>query len=549
MVDFKTMMEHNLIQNIAQLEYSLFVVNNCAAGIQQRDGRYVTKYFPVSPFVIEQMLLNYGSMGCYQQGYRTNRIKWICFDFDCKDKSEPDVHTLYEECVAPFVQMLDDLEIYYLTEFSGRRGIHVWIIFSKLLTKKRGYQILCKLEKNCSALDGIRESKHWGLDRFPATESSRNNIVGKQVKFPLSYHRSGTRSYFFDGHFMLKEDTISENFLQEQLEILEKYKTNDADEVERKLAGTALDIGFEGVKYKKCRILGKIEITAEQVVEILSETAVFEKIFGRMQQGVSLPQDWTVLLGTLYPCDSNGELVKAVYNRFPNYDEKKTYRNIEKLGNRYFPATFDYLYQIYEMTLESNLDGQETSLHYLLRRLGVEQNLLIPIENLSEKKSISDIQVTVAKEKVYLKENDEVPDVSVWNELCNLKQYDLYFWKSLIQTIVSGEEINYFPKEFKIYERLETPEKKRLLVSLSAKDRVITTNLALRLCSKMKTSWNSFSYHISFTSQDHIFYYWYSSWGRFIDHIKVFTEIPFMDKPCMKQISIFRIILMICVNS
>ena len=68
-----------IIKNIAQLEYSLFVVNNYAAGIQQDDGRYITKYFPMSPFVIEQMLKRQGSMGCYQQGYKTDRIKWICF--------------------------------------------------------------------------------------------------------------------------------------------------------------------------------------------------------------------------------------------------------------------------------------------------------------------------------------------------------------------------------------------------------------------------------------------------------------------------------------
>lgn len=78
-----------IIKNIAELEYSLWVVNTCAAGIQQKDGRYITKYFPVSPFIIENMLLKNGSMGCYQQGYKTNRIKWICFDFDCNYHTFP----------------------------------------------------------------------------------------------------------------------------------------------------------------------------------------------------------------------------------------------------------------------------------------------------------------------------------------------------------------------------------------------------------------------------------------------------------------------------
>lgn len=118
-----------IIRKIAQLEYSLFVVNSYAAGIQQDDGRYITKYFPMSPFVIEQMLKRQGSMGCYQQGYKTNRIKWICFDFDCKDKVEPNVLSLYNQSIVPFTQMLDEFEINYMLEFSGR--IHTVIMIIK----------------------------------------------------------------------------------------------------------------------------------------------------------------------------------------------------------------------------------------------------------------------------------------------------------------------------------------------------------------------------------------------------------------------------------
>lgn len=526
--EVKIMRTDQLIRNIAQLEYNLFVVNNHAAGIQQNDGRYITKYFPLSPFVIEQMLLRQGSMGCYQQGYRTNRIKWICFDFDCKEKKEPDVYELYERYVEPFLHMLDAVSVRYLTEFSGRRGIHVWVIFDKILTKSLGFRIVCELEKRCKELAEISESTLWGLDRFPATDSSRNNIVGKQVKFPLSRHKSGERSFFFKGDFQKKDDVESEQFLKEQLEILEEYEPNDIEDVACKL-GIDLRAHTDIMKYKKYRIIGEIEITVERIIEILSETKVFTRIFHRMQQGLSLTQDWTVLLGTLYLCDSNAQLVKSVFQRFPNYNEQKTCNNIEKLGNRYFPATFSYLYQIYGITLESGLDGQETSLHYLLRRCGLEQNLLLQFEKLNEKTSVFDISVTVNKEKVYLKENDEVPDVSIWNNLCDLKQLDLQFYDDLIKSIINGEKTEYIPNGFKAYERIESSEKRRNLISLSAKDRVITTNLALRLCSRMKVNWKSFSYHISYISKDKIFYSWYSSWGRFLDHISVFTEIPFMD--------------------
>ena len=40
--------------------------------------------------------------------------------------------------------------------------------------------------------------KKFGLDKFPATDSAAGNKVGKQVKFPLSVHRSGGQSFIFE---------------------------------------------------------------------------------------------------------------------------------------------------------------------------------------------------------------------------------------------------------------------------------------------------------------------------------------------------------------
>ena len=517
-----------IIKKIANIEYSLWVVNTYAAGIQQADGRYVTKYFPMSPFVIENMLLRHGSMGCYQQGYKTNRIKWICFDFDCKDKMEPDLYGLYEMCVRPFTSMLDELGIQYLTEFSGRRGIHVWIIFKTVFTKEMGYRIVCELEKRCQDLAGIDFSEEWGLDRFPTTDSSRGNIVGKQVKFPLSCHTSGERSYIFNGEFQKKVDTESETFFYEQLELMEEYVPNEVDDVIKILNIDTTYSEVTRLKYRKYCLQGNIEVTSDQVINILSETRVFREIFQRMQQGISQHQDWLVILGTLYLCDSDAVLVTDVFRRFPNYDERKTFSNIEKLGTSYFPATFGYLYRIYGIIMEENINPEETGLYYLLRRCGVEQYLLQKIENVNEKKTICDIGITAKKEKNYLKENAEVADVYIWNQLCGLKKYDFLFYEELIDDIENGNRLQFAPQNFKVFNRIESEEKTRKLVALSAKERIITTNLALRLCNLVEKSWKSFSYHISYTSNEHIFYHWYSSWGRYLDHIRVFIDVPVM---------------------
>lgn len=524
------MRKEDFVHEIAKKEYEFFVVNTCAAGIQQKDGRYITKYFPLSPFVIENMLLQHGSMGCYQQGYKTNKIKWICVDFDCKNKDNPDVTKLYNQYVVPFIELLKELQISYLTEFSGRRGIHVWIVFRELFSKEIGFKILNELIKRCEVLSNINEYGEWGIDKFPATDSAKNNVVGKQVKFPLSCHKSGRRSYFFENEFQYERDTESEKFYERQFDILNKFHPNDLEIALVKLNLKDIDSEYKITKYKKYILLGSIEVTIDEIINVLSETKVYKAIFERMKLGVAESYDWTVLMGTLILCDTNAQILKELFRRYPNYDEEKTINNIEKLGNKYYPATFEYLYRIYDMILEEGIDKTETGLQYLFRRLGVEQQLLQQYENVNEKVNISDIAITVQKEKTYIKDNDEVPDVTILNEMSNLKAYDLRFYEETIQKIKEGCEINFSPTGYRIYERIESSEKSRLLISLSARDRVITTHLALFLCEKMRYTWKSYSYHVSFISRNNIFYYWYSSWGRFIDKLRVFLEIPFMER-------------------
>lgn len=65
---------NKIIEQLAQKEYELFVVNTTAVAVQGRDGNYYTEYIPVTPFLLQNMLSQKGSLGCYQQKYRTNRI-------------------------------------------------------------------------------------------------------------------------------------------------------------------------------------------------------------------------------------------------------------------------------------------------------------------------------------------------------------------------------------------------------------------------------------------------------------------------------------------
>ena len=102
---------NTIIEQLAQKEYELFVVNTTAVAVQGRDGNYYTEYIPVTPFLLQNMLSQQGSLSCYQQKYRTNRIRWICFDFDCNEKENPDIQELYSTCITPLIEKMGLTEI------------------------------------------------------------------------------------------------------------------------------------------------------------------------------------------------------------------------------------------------------------------------------------------------------------------------------------------------------------------------------------------------------------------------------------------------------
>jgi len=523
-------MDHTIIREIAEREYDLLVVNTHAAAIQHSNGYYLTKYFPVTPLTIEHMILSGGSMGCYQQTYKTGYIKWICFDFDCKEKQNPDVERLYKEAVLPLTSLMTELGINFLTEFSGRRGIHVWVVFDTIISKRLGFLILQSLIKRLQDRIGSLESEWWHLDKYPATDSSRGNVVGRQVKFPLSSHKTGGMSYFFiNGKH--QNDLIGEqSFFEQQLRILTKYETNGIEAVIE-----SLNLDLETIhkllryRFKKYRILDTIEVSTEQVRGILSRTVVFRNLFHRMMSGRAIPEDWTMLLGTLAHCDPQAKLLKSLLQEFPNYDEEKTAINLEKLKDRYYPATFGYLYRVYDLPMEPELDPEETGFHYLLQALDLQDKAMLIPALRNEYDGLFNIEDTITKERRYLLYNDEAPDISIWNQLRLFNRLDQKLLKKRIDGMAEDDSTVLTPEGFRRFIRWESEEKCRELVSLSACDRVITTNLALQLCYRLRCRWDSFSYRPMFSSRDDIFFAWYHAWGRYLRQIKAFLEVPFFD--------------------
>lgn len=517
-----------LNKEISVYLHRYFVTNTYAMAVQMKDGKYATKYLPVSEFLIEEMLNQGGSVGCYQQCYKSDMVKWICFDFDCPDKENPDLDYLYKKNVEPLQQILDEYKVNYLTEYSGRRGIHVWIIFSHLIKKDKAFQILSFFRNKL--LVQIGELCYANLDLFPATNISKGNTVGKQVKMPLSCHRAGGRSWLCERDF-IKPDLMDEvGFLAQQLDILSRYNVNDYQRVCESIGVNDEEL-IVRLKYRKYEINNDISLSIWDTIEILSETKVYAAIFQRLMQGQALRNDWLVVMGTFSPLNDGGAFVTELYSIFPNYDVKKTSINIKKYREAYYPATFEYLYQIYGIEMEKNIDKNDTGFSYLLKRKGivpkVDESNIIYNKKRDDAISIGD---TVKKEIKYVLDNDEVINISVWNDLNRIKATELFRLDKIVENLLGAEEYSFSWKPLAyVYQREESESKKRELVTLGALDRVLTTQIALILQKKLKSFWNSYSYNVSFGSREDIFYNWYSSWGEYINQIKTFMEVPFME--------------------
>ncbi|WP_286907342.1 TOTE conflict system archaeo-eukaryotic primase domain-containing protein [Clostridium sp. UBA1652] len=504
-----------MIQEIAKKLYSLFLINRYAIAVMQNDGNYYTKYFRVTENEIVTMLDKNGAIGCYQQLYKSPYLKWLCFDFDCKDKENPNIENLFQQCVLPLINYLNKKEIYFATEFSGRRGIHIWILLDKFIKKETAYKLIKKIEIE-SHLDYDKEL--YGLDEFPATASSKGNKLGKQVKLPLSVHTKGERSFFFEGDFRWIEKT--DNFLTNQYDILKKIQLNDTNKLLDNLELDDLDIR---VPFKRVKLNTHLQCSVEEIINILSQTNVYRQILERITEGNAISKDWFVMLGTLGKLEKNEEILLDLFKYSPNYSESETRKKIQEYGHKYYPATFDYLYHLYNIDIEENLNPEENGLQYLLRKIGLDYDL--DDVSYNEKVLLNDVSVTKEKEKKYLFDNDEVPVVSVYNDIIHMTQFDNYKIEEIINDIYEGKVSEIKINKYYKFIRKEDCGKERIMISLGAHDRILTTHLSLNLFYELKCNFNSFSYNPNYLSSEDIFFYWFSSWGNYIEQIRKYLEL------------------------
>lgn len=515
-------LNNELIEELSRELFNNYFYNRRYYGrqVENEFGKivYIRKRNKISATILKNMIEARKSIMSYQQVRQ--KLKWLCldidiskeyinegFDFFANEKMKNKLFNVYEKVTV----ILQEHGIHSVSEFSGNRGIHIWIFFDKEITKNVGYQIIQNIEKKLA-----RETNELGkeivIDKYPKNGLSKTNTIGLGVKVPLSYHLKSNRySYLFNDKSEVKKvEELNNIFLQRQLEIIKSIKINIAEDVIKSLDITK---EFSEEPFKRINIQATQLISLKSIIAVLSKSKIFKKLFDKPLAHLN-EKDRVVIVATLARLKTSDnqnlglDLLKEFFSSdAESYDEDLTNEKIESLKNL-FPPNIKYLEEIYNLKcLYCDEKNYENVYDLIKSELDVEVKAV--------EKNKYDLNKFIQGEVNYLKQNDEVPLTFIKDELKLLEI------TSLEQTLeeIHKEEFDYTKIKAYKFIRDESKEKSRNLYSLGARDRVISSYLAFKMTEFMygDFSVNSYAYRLNkINNNNYIFENWSKAWLDYV---------------------------------
>lgn len=413
------------MNELANKIFEYFVMNQRYFAIQ-RNGYYNAKNQYINSKTIENILNNKNSFLCYQEDY--NLIKWICFDFDVNkelidngefDKNKSDFYQELNISIQKLLDFLNKKDISYLIEFSGNRGIHIWILFENNITRQDGYIIFQSI---LDKADIQLNTKKFSLDKYPKSlYSSTNTDKGTGVKIPLSFHQKSKKYSFIIENLnnfdltKLEITNLDSDFTENQLAILNKYIKQKKDELFDKLEITEEKIVEE---YQKHNFINSDSISSNnrelnEITDKLSNCKHLKGIFIKNRPNEKERRIVVGLLGQLQ--NDNQKIGKNLLFSFFKEKEGAIESIIKQRlahADRYAPPTCSYFRDLYNEECHCELI-KETPMEFLDDFSYVTKEIFVLNEELFD-----DIKKAQIK---YSKQNDEIIPFHTIN---NLNRYD-----------------------------------------------------------------------------------------------------------------------------
>ncbi len=511
-----------MLKKLSELLYDNFVVNKRYYALQT-SGIYYAKKQPINKNTIFNVLKNKESFLCYQEDF--NKIKWICFDFDINKhliengefkKNKKNLYIELFKFINILINFLKEKDIDYLLEFSGNRGIHLWILFNGTLSRQEGYIILDQIIKQSSLK--LDDSK-FSLDKYPKSYKSTNNTdKGTGVKIPLSYHQKSKKySYLFKNFNELNIDNLyienlDKNLINIQIQLLQNYKKLSKKEIFEKLnLSNNIYEEYETKQkniYLKAKNITFNEINLEHIKAHLSNCEHLAKIF---KKNYPNEKERRIIVGLFSRLRFNGnyigkDLLFKYFMSLHNPIESIIKQRLNH-SEQFFPPTCDFFRNAYNVDCKCK-NIKQTPLEYLENFSYEDEDIFEFDENIFKDIKKAQIKYTI--------KNDEIPFIHTLNILKNIDYIDI---KEDIENFIFYD---YSVKNFYIFQR-EEKDKIRNLFALKAKDKIITTFFIKVLDNALYPFFSSRSYGYRFNSsfrQNNIFEEWLKQWNLYIGELK-----------------------------
>lgn len=513
-LSWKLMKNITSLENLANKLHELFVMNQKLYAIQVDDGSYKTAYRPIYPAVIAKMLDEKDSLLTYQEsaGY----VRWVCLDFDVKKEflSELDIHlhTLVT-VVEQACNILKDMNIDFLLEHSGNRGIHIWIIFKTEMVKSAAYNFVSYIYKKIGTLP-----EAIGIDLFPKTEvyNKKSKGIGLGVKMPLSLHKkSNCYSYFFEEITLDKVTKLDSIFIKSQTDILDNYNLVDFEVINAAI-NFSTDIPPDLIDIKTKKAIVDENSSLDSILGHLAKCNSLQPIINNYRNGIS-NNDRLIIVGLLTRLRKENDpkfsqsILKEFFSRLPGYDELETSKRLSSLNNLY-PLSCSTL----KKKFNSNCDGCSYN-------LGLTPLSLIPDIEIIEADKWFCISELIFKDIKtaqinYINTNDEIP---LFHYQGIINSFNFSDFSSQLEQLIAG---NLKPhKEYYSFKRKESPSKIRELVSLSPADKLLSTATIGMIHNIWYDTFfnNSYGYRLNHNCNNGwVFEGWLSLWKTFINNVK-----------------------------
>jgi hypothetical protein len=521
------------LEDIATHLHQMFVGNPKVYAEQDEEG-YKTVYKPLNINRIKGMLSEESALMTYQMSF--SHLRWVCFDIDIKkeflDKlDDADIKEATQKevlfVVEEVVKFLQAGNIPYLLEFSGSRGVHIWVLWKDWIARKVGYGFQQWVLDSTSIVSKLN---YCAIDRFPVTPTS-NAKLGKGVKLPLSKHQKSQQYATLVTDFAeLKrvmaspERKLTLELLQSQLKLLEHYDYKTWKELSGSFDSTVdVDVIDDYINLEK--VLSETALTLDEVLNELSNCVVLKHIILRFKESVKLTEnERAIFVGLLNRIEADGnpnlgkELLLEFFERQPNFKKLTTENKLRNL--KLYPPCCEYLCGRFPgagcpCQDRDNSEIQKSPLEFITGIKMIDEDIF----------SISPSEVENLKRAQikYSQKNDEV---------------GLHFLVKRLEDMDDRETarqcMHYLDEcrplaDYYEFHRPESADKTRRLISLGAEDKILSTwfTKILNGLYGSESSDRSFGYKFepSFAN-DNLYRPWLGQWRKYIKELSELIENP-----------------------